>query len=94
MTDTTRLPADHTADNTGDNTEAPQRPLRVVHLVFGVVFLGIAGSWALAASNTIRLDVNLAVVLPVVLILAGVTGLVAMMASAARNRRTKEPYDA
>lgn len=75
--------SDHTEIN-----EAPHRGVRIVHLVFGVVFLGIAASWALAVNDVIRLDVNVAVVLPVVLILAGVAGLVAMIANAARNRRT------
>lgn len=70
-------------------TETPQRGVRIVHLVFGVLFLGIVAIWALGVTDTLQFDVNLAVVAPIVLILAGVAGLAAMIANAARGRRTK-----
>jgi predicted RND superfamily exporter protein len=79
MNDTTYLP----------ETPAPSaNGVRIVHLVFGILFLGVAVIWALGVNDVLRFDVSLAVVLPVVLIVAGAAGLVAMLANAARGRRT------
>jgi hypothetical protein len=90
MNDTTYIPATESADPKG----APQRGVRIVHLVFGVLFLGVAAVWALGVTDVLQFDVSLAVVFPVILILAGAAGLVAMVANTARlRRRTKEPYE-
>lgn len=86
MTDTTRLPEADT-----ENQTVPARGVRVVHLVFGVLFLGITAIWGLAANDVLRFDVNLAIVFPVVLILAGVAGLVGMVANSGR-RKNADPY--
>lgn len=83
----------HTSTNSSTDTlvapatePGPARRLRVVHLVFGVLFLGIVSTWALQATDTVNLAVNFAVVLPSVMILAGVAGLAAVAVNASRAR--------
>lgn len=66
-----------------DNTEN-KRPLNVPHLVFGLVFAGIATVWFLGQATNADLPRS-AVGLPVVLIGAGVIGLVASLAGARRR---------
>ena len=74
-------------------TTYPQPPadrsVKVPHLVFGLRFLGIAGLWALGASDVISGE-SLAVLGPGVLIVAGVIGLAASLANG-RNRRRSAP---
>ena len=67
--------------------------VKVTHLVFGLLFLGIAGVWALVAGGVITAG-RITYLGPGVLIAAGVIGLAASLAST-RNRRTREPapYD-
>jgi hypothetical protein len=81
---------------------APQptadRSVKVPHLVFGLLFLGVAGIWALGASNAISGE-HLAVLGPAVLIIAGVVGLAASLANGRNRRRSaraayaQESYD-
>jgi hypothetical protein len=70
----------------------PQPPadhsLKIPHLVFGLLFLGFAGLWALGESGAVSGE-YVAVLGPAVLILAGLVGLVASLASS-RNRRRRE----
>ncbi len=54
-------------------------PVNVTHLVFGLVFLGIAGTWALREAGVIGLD-GFRWVLPAILLAAGAAGLVASIA--------------
>jgi len=61
-------------------------PLNVAYLVVGLIFLGIAGSWALHAGGVID-TAQAGWVLPLVLVMAGVIGLVAFAARAASRRR-------
>ena len=61
-------------------------PLNVAYLVVGLIFLGIAGSWALHAGGVID-NAQAGWVLPLVLVLAGVIGLAAFAARAASRRR-------
>ncbi len=67
----------------------PQPPadssVKVPHLVFGLLFLGVAGIWVLGASDLVS-GKDLVVLAPALLIGAGVIGLVASLASG-RNRR-------
>ncbi|HET6562158.1 MAG TPA: hypothetical protein VFG72_09805 [Marmoricola sp.] len=65
---------DTTTDDTGR-----RHPVNVTHLVMGLVFLGIAGSWALRQLDVIDAESG-RWVLPVILLLAGVAGLVAAVA--------------
>jgi hypothetical protein len=58
--------------------------VNVTHLVLGLVFLGIAGTWALSAGGVVDLEARW--LLPMVLVLAGAAGLVAAMARTARRR--------
>src|SRR5680860_1850726 len=62
------------------------RSVKIPHLVFGLLFLGIAAVWALVLTDVITED-RLTVIAPAVLIGAGVIGLAASLASS-RNRRT------
>src|SRR3954469_19310676 len=71
------------------NQPPADRSVKVPHLVFGLLFLGVAGIWALGASNAISGE-HLAVLGPGVLILAGVIGLAASLANG-RNRRRSGP---
>jgi hypothetical protein len=76
------------------NQQPPaDRSVKVTHLVFGLLFLGVAVVWALVVGDVINED-ELVVLVPAVLIAAGVIGLATSLASA-RNRRNREtrPYD-
>jgi hypothetical protein len=66
------------------------RTLKVPHLVFGLLFLGFAGLWALGESGVISGE-GVTVLGPAVLILAGVVGLVASLASSRNRRRASTP---
>ena len=69
-------------------TQAPaDRTVKIPHLVFGLLFLGIAGVWALVATDVITED-RLTWIGPAILVGAGVIGLAASLAST-RNRRNK-----
>lgn len=70
-----------------------RHPVNVTHLVMGLVFLGIAGSWALRQLGVIGAEGG-RWVLPVILVLAGAAGLVAAVARGlSRSRQTaEEPY--
>jgi len=58
-------------------------PVNIAHLVFGLVFLGVAGVWALSASGTVEVDPRW--LLPLVLLVAGASGLVAAAGRAMRR---------
>ena len=64
------------------------RTLKIPHLVFGLLFLGFAGLWALGESGAISGE-GVTILGPVVLVLAGVVGLAASLA-AGRNRHRRE----
>jgi hypothetical protein len=64
------------------------RTLKVPHLVFGLLFLGFAGLWALGESGAISGE-RVTILGPAVLVLAGVVGLAASLA-AGRNRHRRE----
>jgi hypothetical protein len=71
------------------NPQPPaDRSVKVTHLVFGLLFLGVAVIWALVVGDVINED-DLAVLAPAVLIVAGVIGLAASLASG-RNRRNRD----
>jgi hypothetical protein len=62
----------------------PDTSVKVPHLDYGLLFLGLAGVWALVSSGAIDAD-SLPLIGPGVLIAAGVVGLVASLANG-RNR--------
>lgn len=60
-------------------------PLSVSHLVFGLVFLGVAASWALHAAKLVDTS-QVELLLPLSLVVAGVIGLVAFAARGLSRR--------
>ena len=62
--------------------------VKITHLVFGLLFPGVAVVWALVVGDVVN-EGDLAVIAPAVLIVAGVVGLAASLASA-RNRRNRD----
>ena len=71
--------------------EIRTRPVSITHLVFGLIFLGAAGLWAVGAATDADTP-DLAVLAPGVLVAAGVLGLVAMVINA-RNARVQVRTD-
>jgi hypothetical protein len=68
----------------------PTHPLNVSYLVVGLVFIGIAGSWALRVTGVVdAADVRW--LLPLVLVASGVVGLVAFAAKGLTRSRRHEP---
>jgi hypothetical protein len=67
-------------------------PLSVTHLVVGLVFLAIAGSWALRQAGLIELD-DLGWLFPLALVVAGGVGLLAAMAKGVLGRKAPAPYE-
>ena len=64
----------------GHETGQDQRqPVSVPHLVTGLVFLGIAASWALHAAGVVE-DVEVRWLMPTILVAAGAAGLLASVA--------------
>lgn len=79
-----------TSDQTGDKTG---RPVKVTYLVIGLLFLGIAVSWALGASDTVKSE-DMALWSPALLILAGAAGLLAsVMNTRSKSRRRQITTD-
>ncbi len=76
-----------------DPTAPPlaEQRVKIPHLVFGLLFLGLAGIWALIAGDVITTD-RLGVLGPAVLIGAGVIGLAASLANS-RNRNRRRTSD-
>jgi hypothetical protein len=66
--------------------------LNVSYLVIGLVFLGISGSWALRESGVIELD-EIRWLLPLMLVVAGVVGLIAFAAKGLGRRGVTPPAD-
>jgi hypothetical protein len=71
---------------------AADRSVKIPHLVFGLLFLGIAGIWALGVSDLISGE-RLAILGPGVLIVAGVVGLAASLANGRNRRRAASTYE-
>jgi len=71
------------------NTSA--RPVSIAHLDFGVIFLGAAALWAIGAATGADAP-DLALMVPIILIGAGVIGLIGVVVNA--RRRDPEPVDA
>ena len=71
------------------NQQPPaDRSVKITHLVFGLLFLGVAVVWALVVGDVIN-ENDLPVLAPAILIAAGVIGLAVSLASG-RNRRKRD----
>ena len=69
-------------------------PLNVSYLVVGLVFLGIAGSWALHTAGVVDAG-DAQWLLPAVLLLAGAVGLVGFAAKGiSHSRQERQSADA
>ncbi|MEI2820324.1 MAG: hypothetical protein V9E81_08955 [Marmoricola sp.] len=66
------------------------RPLSVAYLVFGLLFLGTFGIWALVSARLIT-NLNPDWMAPVLLIGAGGAGLVALMVGSMRGAQHETP---
>lgn len=62
------------------------RPVSIAHLVFGLIFLGVATLWAIGAATDADAP-DLAVLAPAILIGAGAVGLVGIVINARNARR-------
>lgn len=62
--------------------------VKVGHLVTGLVFLGLAGSWALHQAGVIG-DAGAGWLVPLILVTAGVIGLLAMLVGSVRRNRPR-----
>lgn len=67
-------------------------PLNAGYLVVGLVFLGLAGSWALRQANVIDLA-EVRWLLPLTLVAAGLVGIVAMTVKGLSRRSTDGDHD-
>ena len=65
------------------------RPVNVSYLVVGLIFLGISGSWALQASGAVD-TAQVQWLLPLVLVGAGIVGLVAFAAKGLSRGRSSD----
>jgi len=63
--------------------------VKVGHLVTGLVFLGLAGTWALHQAGVIG-DVGVGWMMPAILVAAGLIGLLVMFAGPLRRGRPGE----
>ena len=64
------------------------RPVSIAHLVFGLIFLGASGLWALGAATGAEAP-DMALMAPIILIGAGVVGLVGVLVNARNARRSE-----
>lgn len=67
-------------------------PLNVSSLVVGLIFLGLAGSWALRETGVIEYS-DAAWLLPVLLVIAGAAGLVAAVVRNLRTSKRNNDYN-
>lgn len=70
-----------------DDTAA-RHPLSIGHLVMGVALLGVLGAWGLVALDLVE-GPDLRYLLPVPWVLAGLAGLLALVASDRRTLRAQ-----
>ena len=70
--------------------EQQSRGVGVPHLVMGLVFLGLAGSWLLHEVGVIE-SVQVQWLLPLILVVAGAAGLLASVARSLTRRPRRRP---
>ena len=67
-----------------------ERYIKVVHLVFGLIYLGIVGLWVLGTSGTVDWGDSVRYLAPIVLVVAGGIGLAAALLPGVRRRATTD----
>ncbi len=72
--------------------DTPTRPISIAHLVFGLVFAGIAIIWLVGELTDVEAP-GFALWGPAVLIGAGVVGLIASFAGTWRRSRPTQPVE-
>lgn len=65
-----------------------ERRVKIVHLVFGLIYLGIVGVWVLGTSGAVDWGDSVRYLAPIVLVVAGGLGLAAALVPNARRRGT------
>lgn len=79
-----RVGADEAPYDDPETTGRDRQPVSVMHLVMGLVFLGIAGAWGLRAAGVIE-SVDVQLLIPLVLVVAGAAGLLASVVRGVRH---------
>jgi ammonia channel protein AmtB len=77
----------NTIQTATQTTTRATRPLSIAHLIFGLIFAGIAALWFIGNANDTDIP-DQAAGLPVVLIGAGIIGLAAAVVSRRRTMQT------
>lgn len=72
------------------NSTRGTHPLNASYLVVGLVFLGIAGSWALRQAGVVDVP-EMRWLFPLTLVVAGLVGVVAMAAKGLSRSRAEQP---
>jgi hypothetical protein len=74
------------------STSTNTHPLNVSYLVVGLVFLGLSASWVLRETGVVDLA-EVRWLFPLTLVLAGVVGIVAMVAKGLSRGNGTDPDD-
>lgn len=79
-----------TSNQPSHDTTGSTHPVNVAYLVVGLVFLGVAGSWALREAGVVDSG-EARWALPLILVLAGLLGLLASVGKSLRRGRSGAP---
>ncbi len=83
--DTQNDTQDDTRSITFEDDRRKGQPVGVVHLVMGLIFLGVAGVWWLHAAGAVE-SVELQWLMPLILVVAGAAGVLASLLRSLGNK--------